>query len=303
MTLPLTCACGARLEVDESFAGKGITCPDCNRPLVAPPPVKPPTRTSGLALASLLLALVGAFTFVGTLAAIVSGYLALRQIERAPHALGGRRLARAGMILGGVFTILTVAACFTMERFGLDGLLRTLELSGNIEYGPEPRLNSSGQDVGFRIDRPGAAWGRLKASNTASLRGRESVQEMVLFSVWDDAQIVCLANSVDPRLPLEACRQEGLDLLRNSRLVRFLARLRPEDPAPPVGDFRDLKELASEKQEFYIDMRLAGVERTFLVQVVRQGSRLGVVAGGSRKKRFTSLEEQIRAGASSFKLE
>ena len=59
MTLSLTCACGALLEVDDKFAGHTIHCPDCNRPINTAPPVPNPPFTSGLALASMLLALVG----------------------------------------------------------------------------------------------------------------------------------------------------------------------------------------------------------------------------------------------------
>ena len=44
---------------------------------------------SGLAITSLVLALVGSFTIVGSLAAIGAGYLALRQIGRAPDRIGG----------------------------------------------------------------------------------------------------------------------------------------------------------------------------------------------------------------------
>ena len=74
---------GPRLEIDEKFLGKDIPCPDCARPLpTKAPPTPPPLdlpdqhRTSGLAILSLALALVGAFTLVGTLAAVVFGWLA-----------------------------------------------------------------------------------------------------------------------------------------------------------------------------------------------------------------------------------
>src|SRR5436190_19029728 len=101
MSIALTCSCGSRLEVDDKFAGQIIACPGCNKPTLAPLPPKPPETTSGLALASFLLAIIGAFTFVGTVAAVVCGYFALRDIQRAPTPLGGRNLARAGMIIGG----------------------------------------------------------------------------------------------------------------------------------------------------------------------------------------------------------
>src|SRR5438477_8196278 len=84
MTLSLTCACGARLEIDAKFVGQTIHCPDCNRQLETGSPAAKPAHTSGYALASLVLALAGAFTLAGTVAAIVCGALGLKQIRQAP---------------------------------------------------------------------------------------------------------------------------------------------------------------------------------------------------------------------------
>src|SRR5688572_1436505 len=104
MSISLTCSCGARLEVDAKFAGQTIACPDCHKPLAVTPPPPPPKRTSGLALSSLLLALVGAFTVVGSLAAIVLGAIAYRRIPKQA-GVTGQSYAKAGMILGAAFTI------------------------------------------------------------------------------------------------------------------------------------------------------------------------------------------------------
>jgi hypothetical protein len=59
---------------------------------------------------SLLLALVGAFTVVGTLAAIACGAVAYRRVTKRGSTVGGVRLAQAGMILGAVFTVISVSA-------------------------------------------------------------------------------------------------------------------------------------------------------------------------------------------------
>src|SRR2546423_14593459 len=102
MTLSLTCACGARLEIDDKFAGQPINCPDCQRALQAPAAQAAGggRRTSGLALASILLALIGAFTIVGTLAAAVLGVVALLRIARKRHPPARRGHAFAGILLG-----------------------------------------------------------------------------------------------------------------------------------------------------------------------------------------------------------
>src|SRR5262249_37647746 len=133
MAISLTCSCGARLEIDDTFAGKTIPCPDCQRPLTTPtaapaaaeePPPEVDSHVSGLALTSVIVALVGGFVPAVPLAAIGLGMLALRQIARAPEKIGGVNLARAGIILGGVFTVLNLGALLSSEIFGIDSLLR-----------------------------------------------------------------------------------------------------------------------------------------------------------------------------------
>ena len=85
MAISLKCVCGARLDIDDSFQGKKIPCPDCNRLLDTNAPVGPPRRTSGWALAALILPLAGMLTFILPVAGIVCGILGLRQIQRDLH--------------------------------------------------------------------------------------------------------------------------------------------------------------------------------------------------------------------------
>jgi len=69
-------------------------------PKVGPGPVvesePKPTRTSGLAVASLVFSLVGP---VGSIPAVICGHIALRRVEKTP-AIKGRGLALAGLIIG-----------------------------------------------------------------------------------------------------------------------------------------------------------------------------------------------------------
>ena len=92
-------------------------CPCCHRWLDpsldstlnadAPPIVLPPRRTSGLAIGSLVCAIFG--WGPGSIAALILGYLALRQIRRDPLRIGGKGMATAGIILGwlGVLVLAT----------------------------------------------------------------------------------------------------------------------------------------------------------------------------------------------------
>src|SRR5438309_45951 len=99
MTLSLKCNCGVRLDIPENFAGQQITCPDCQHPVEVPRADPALIKTSGLALASLLLALVGAFTVVGTMLAVLVGVAALVHVRRRPDAVTGAGYALAGIAL------------------------------------------------------------------------------------------------------------------------------------------------------------------------------------------------------------
>lgn len=305
MTLSLTCACGARLEIDDKFAGKVIQCPDCNRSLNTAPPLPEPTATSGYAIASYLLALLGAFTLVGTVAAIVCGVLAQRHIRRRPEEIGGRRLAKAGIILGSVFTLVTLVMLCTTDFLRLDGLVRTVEWAGQMDYTPDEWQavsQTDGIDAGrsAQIKRPSASWGRL----TYKRKDAPQADNLVLANLWEDAYIICLTKWVEPGQTLESCRQEGQQRLLQSELfTRILGRTHANSP-PLTGQDRDRKQLpGTETQEFLLDIRLGGVDRTFLVRVLRDGTWLTIVAGGTRQSRFARLQPELVQALDSYKAE
>ncbi len=125
-------SCGQHLSADSNSAGAQITCPACRKPIVIPAPepavamaglrlapsalgpIAPPPpgpglqqplqgasqRTSGLAVASLVCS-IGSFLFIpfGFIPAIICGHMATKRIRREP-GLGGRGLAKAGLIIG-----------------------------------------------------------------------------------------------------------------------------------------------------------------------------------------------------------
>jgi hypothetical protein len=67
----------------------------------------PQVPTSGLAIASMVLGILWIY-WIGSIVALVLGYLALREIRQNPKAIEGRGMATAGVILGwvGVATLL-----------------------------------------------------------------------------------------------------------------------------------------------------------------------------------------------------
>lgn len=68
-------------------------------------------QTNGFAVKSLVLGIIWIF-WIGSVLALVFGYIAKRQIDRSGGAQGGRGLAIAGIVLGwiGVATLLATLA-------------------------------------------------------------------------------------------------------------------------------------------------------------------------------------------------
>jgi general secretion pathway protein G len=66
-----------------------------------PPPYSATSRTSGLAIASLVLGILSfGFWIVTGLPAVICGHLSLSKIKKASGTIGGRGLAIAGLITG-----------------------------------------------------------------------------------------------------------------------------------------------------------------------------------------------------------
>jgi hypothetical protein len=81
-------------------------------PAPPPPPVPygyPPPETNGLAIASLTAGILW-LGWLGSIAAVIFGHVALAQIKRSGGREGGQGLAVAGLVLGwfGVGTLLLV---------------------------------------------------------------------------------------------------------------------------------------------------------------------------------------------------
>ena len=77
-------------------------------------PFQPPAPGTGsinqtLPIISLVLGIVSLCCYIGWItgpAALITGYLGLKNLNRDPATYGGKPLAIAGMILGGIFTVL-----------------------------------------------------------------------------------------------------------------------------------------------------------------------------------------------------
>jgi hypothetical protein len=206
-----------------------------------------------------------------------------------------------------VFTFLTLVVLWTSELVPVDGLLRAIEWAGKIEYTRHELIaitQSDGLDLGqsSSIVRPSPAWGR--STFTKSETPKERAHDLVLVNPWEDAYIICLTQWLEGQVQtLEECRQEGQQKFLQSEFVtRVLGRSASD--TPPAGQDRERKQLpGTSTQEFLFDIRLGGVDRTFLIRVLRDGNRLYVIAGGTRKNRFPRLQPEITKALDSFKME
>jgi type IV pilus assembly protein PilA len=111
--------CGTELPDGSKF------CTNCGKSLIKPPVAPsmpaapgiriPPKKTSGLAIASLVLGILGFITGITGLIALVLGILALRGINKSSGEVKGKGLAISGIILGIVSSLLI--AFITIPNF------------------------------------------------------------------------------------------------------------------------------------------------------------------------------------------
>jgi hypothetical protein len=302
MTISLTCACGVHLEIDDTFAGKTVNCPDCQRPLVVPKPEPAGLQTSGFALASLILALVGAFTLLGTALAVVFGLLALRDITRRPEQVSGRRYALAGIYLGAFLTVVSFVVLSTIDLFGLSSLPARLHWAGKLDYsGPEEVVRRT-ED--YAIKRPSPKWG-VKRSE------REEAQhvwdDLLMVNVEQDAHLLCYAHTVDKDWSLDRCREEVLKEFRNTdrgEMFGGAARPTPRPASVYVITTKELPKLGTaEIAEVLVDKSMAGQHRCFLIRVIKapeEGTAF-VLIGGTRQRHFARVQPEIRKAMDSFR--
>ncbi|MBI3822640.1 MAG: DUF4190 domain-containing protein [Planctomycetes bacterium] len=300
MPISVTCQCGSKLEIDEKFLGKEIPCPDCHRPLptrapaAAPPPLELPDykRTSGLAVLSLTLALVGMFTIVGTIAAIVVGVFALKEIADSKR-LGGLGLARAGIVVGAVGTFLTLAMFISPTVLGIDQLLRELAYAGRIQYSTNPHaVTTHTQKANIKLERPARNWATL-ISRTNSPKNFD-IDDLIILNIREDAFIACQWIALDdPATDEEDLLKKVLARFHRSELVNVLGRLNdtPLGREGVIVEQKIVKVLDSKKEvdrkQVTLDLRLAGVDRRFLIQFApKEFATPVILVGAARRNDF-----------------
>jgi hypothetical protein len=77
-------------------------------------PMPPQTGTNGLAIASLICSLVGLLCCIGSIAGLITGFIALDQLKNPQNQETGRGLALAGIIIG-VLGIIAMATFVSLR--------------------------------------------------------------------------------------------------------------------------------------------------------------------------------------------
>ena len=303
MALSLTCPCGATFEVEDTFAGQTVSCPECQSSLRAPALPLGPRLTSGFAIASVVLALVGACTPIpiGPLAAVVSGLLALVTISRSRGRLAGAGLAVFGMVLGVLFTAVMAFAVSRGELFGVGDQLRKQMLDGRVDFsGPLEIVRLAD---GFKISRPSDKWGVARPDLVQELNNQSL---LVLVNTAKDAyvDITALAGA-----------GQSLDQLRQRIVTAFQEEENGDGfGGRQGGDFRQVSGLkvrdnqrlpdhdGCQVAEIVLEARVMGQPLTYLIRVVKEprSGRAFEVRGWTSRRRFVQEEPDLREVLDSF---
>jgi len=322
MALSLTCVCDARFELEDTLAGQTITCPECQQPLKAPSvqTTGSARRTNLLALLSAVLAVVGAFTLIGSAAAVVLGSMALVRIGRNPEREAGSGLALFGILSGVAFTTLMLFALFAGELFGLGAWWRQKTLGDQVDItGP---LEHTDGNKGFTITRPNRKW--AEAVN----KDFDDPFVKALASPTSDLMLISLARPVFIEVQAETVNARSLKEWENNIVAEWDTEDRPdqmagfpggrrgpqfrvqrESPFEPKLDKASLRSWKNvdvprgEGREMEADVIVANQRWHVLVRLYRPSKNKVYVVKvfAHRKKTFQALKTEIDSILDSFK--
>lgn len=301
----LTCACGTRFEVDESLAGQEVLCPECQQPLQAPAAARPPLVTSGWALASVLLALLGAFTIVGTLAAVIFGIVALVTIARHRDRLTGAGFAVFGICIGVLFTVLTVVAMNAADVFGLETWIRERTMTRQVDTtGPLEVVQGI---KGFAITRPSEKWGQIQdnESDDPAVGLFQNNLDLLLMQLPRHAFIDVRALSSPPLQTLDQSEAEVLSEFETQRHNPFEDDddFRPATRVHRLGGGRLAAKDGMEGREMTLELRCGGKPWLVLIRLHRRDNgRIYVVRAYAPKRRFDAIRGELVSALNSFRI-
>ena len=322
MPLSLTCDCGARFDVEDALAGQTVACPECQEPLKAPALQRPTVRTSGFALASFLLAIVGAFTVVGTVAAVVLGLIAVVRILRDRERVAGLGFAGVGVGLGLAFTAITLWAVSSGELFGLGAALRRTQMADQLDP-VDPKSPLEMQESGFSLTRPSAKW--LRANQgfqylpVQQLLRKDAVLLLVQPDLYAFLDVQTEANNpLGPAVEefiLNQLKQDPTQPALNNNKVKTPPPFGgvDDDDSPEVSRVTKVTTLGTPKtlptesgvqqaNEMTAEATVDGKRWTLLVRTYQMRSgRLFIVRAFAETVRFARVKDELVKALDSFK--
>lgn len=307
MPIALTCDCGTRFEVDELPPGQDIPCPECQQPLRIPPGLEVPPRTSLLALFSLVLALVGAFTVVGTVAAVVVGLVALLQIRRHQPRLQGQVFAQTGIVLGIGLTGVSLLLFSVRERLPVAAWLRQRLLAGQTETLASDEVGT--RDGQCRITVSQKRWLRMRGDrgNEPAVDDLQRKRELLLVHVQRRAFLDIARDALNtPESVADYKGQIAFELYTERPLFQP-----EEEDRPSTRQFRQQGDAIQNKplpdvdgyrgHEWIFEVQRGSQNWRFLIRAYRDG-RPGrrtvppvyVMRAYAPVREFVILEEELR---------
>jgi hypothetical protein len=299
MGLTLNCSCGACFEVEDTFAGQSIACPECRASVAVPAQDRTLLRTSGLALASMLLALVGAFTILFTLVAVLLGLCALVSIARNRDRLAGRGYALFGIAAGAGFTVLSFFLYSNLELLPVDNFLEAGFLASQIDYSGDREVVR--KDAGFSITRPSAKWGIARQALVDSM---DAQCDLMLVNAYRHCYV---------QVSREALFGRSLDEFADAIIKVYQEEDRPQRRSPwnPTrGGFKLRQRRAlpqadgTEAVEMVFDLKFNRQDFSYIEHVYQAADRdtFYRVLAWSARRRFTQMEPELRRAVDSFRL-
>jgi hypothetical protein len=302
----LTCACGARFEVEDNLAGQEVACPECQTPVKVPARDATPRRTSGYALASLVLALMGAFTPF-TAVALVLGIIGLIQATRHRDRFAGAGFAAAGIVLSLAFGTLTLFAVSSGELFGLGGWIRGRTLAPYVQTAGPIEIVEAGS--GFAINRPSEKWGRIDPNNVDDPVVRRFHEPNAVMLVHPGEFAFIDVHSVTENKPLSIAADDVLSAFQPAGKQPRFPFQDEDDFLPPTRATLKQKTALPDKDgveqvEMEVDVRYFRQQWRFLVRLFRRRGQgvVYIVRGYSQATRFSRVEDQLRRGLDSFRI-
>ncbi len=300
MPLSLSCSCGVRFEVEDTFAGQTVACPECQSPITVTVAARQPPRTSGYAVAAMVCALVLAFTGIGTLVAVLLGCLALVDIARNRGRVTGAGYAIFSIVWGIGFTGLFAFALAKGEVFGVGDLMREQFMGEQVDRsGP---LEVRRPSLGFAITRPTSRWG-IASGKLAQTFGDTS--DLMLIHVGRDAYVTVASEtnfgSIDDFRD-EMARRYGAEGrggdadFKADRVNISGVTIRKNQRLPAIE--------GTEQAELLMDMKVAGQWVTFLVRLVKVPDRpkVYIINAWAHRRKFADAELELRRAQDSFRI-